>query len=373
MPAAGDSGQPQLTSSSRGVILSWLEQAGAAATLKFAELSSGTWSEPATVSSSDNWFVTDADVPTVMRMSSGTLVATTYPSVDPDVEAYDVLLSYSRDEGKTWSRPVSPHHDRTKTQHGFASMFEMPDRSLGMIWLDGRDQALKKADAGGGAMSVYFASFDPSWKQTAESQIDARVCECCPTAVTLTADGPLAAFRDRSSEEIRDIHVARVEQGKWTPATAVHADNWRIEACPVNGPALSARGRSVVVAWFTATGDVGHAYAAFSQDAGRTWGNPIRLDDNTSLGRVDVELLDDGSAVATWIEFANERAQLSARQVTPSGVRSKPVVIAGAGERRVRGYPRLARAGKDLIFAWTESGDGPGPQQVKAAIGRSRP
>ena len=372
MPAADDSGQPQLTASNRGVILSWLEPAGAAATLKFAELSSGTWSRPATVSSSDNWFVTDADVPTVMRMSSGTLVATTYPSVDPEVEAYDVLLSYSRDDGKTWSRPVSPHHDRTKTQHGFASMFEMPDRSLGMIWLDGRDQALKKTDAGGGAMSVYFASFDPNWKQTAELQVDARVCECCPTAVAMTTDGPLAAFRDRSSEEIRDIHVARVEQGKWTPATVVHADNWRIEACPVNGPALSARDRSVVVAWFTATGDVGHAYAAFSQDAGRTWGNPIRLDDNTSLGRVDVELLNDGSAVATWIEFANERAQLSARQVTPSGVRSKPTVIAGAGERRVRGYPRLARAGQDLIFAWTESGDGPGPQQVKAAVGKMK-
>ena len=53
----------------------------------------------------------------------------------------------------------------------------------------------------------------------------------------MTADGPLVAFRDRSNQEIRDIHVARVEQGKWTEAVPVHADNWRIEACPVNGPA----------------------------------------------------------------------------------------------------------------------------------------
>jgi hypothetical protein len=58
------------------------------------------------------------------------------------------------------------------------------------------------------------------------------------------------------------------------------------------------------------------------------------------------------------------------RRVHSSGERSPAVVIAGAAERRLRGYPRLARAGKDLVFAWTESGDGPGPQQVKSALGK---
>ena len=343
-PAQGNSGQPQLTTSDRGVILSWLEQTDAAATLKFSELAGGGWTAAKTVASSEGWFVTDADVPTVMRKRDGTLVATTYPSVDPAIEAYDVRLSYSRDDGSTWSPPFSPHHDGTKSQHGFASLFEMPEGALGMVWLDGRVQQ---------AMSVYFASFDAEWKQTAESSVNARVCECCPTSATMTADGPLVAFRDRTNQEIRDIHVTRIERpstslgagGKWTEAVPVHADNWRIEACPVNGPALSARGRMVAAAWFTATGNDGHAYAAFSRDAGRTWGDPIRLDDQTSLGRIDIELLEDGSAIATWVEFASERAQLRVRQVRPSGERSTATTIAGAGERRVRGYPR---AGSDL-------------------------
>jgi len=363
-PAQGDSGQPQLTQSDRGVLISWLENTDASATLKFSELTGGSWTAAKTVASSDGWFVTDADVPTVMRKRDGTLVATTYPSVDPAIEAYDLRFSYSRDEGKTWSQPVSPHHDGIKAQHGFASLVEMPDSALGMIWLDGRVPE---------SMSVYFASFDAAWKQTAETSVNARVCECCPTAATMTAAGPLVAFRDRSNQEIRDIHVSRVEQGKWTEAVPVHADNWRIEACPVNGPALSARGRTVAIAWFTATGNNGHAYAAFSQDAGRTWGDPIRLDDETSLGRVDIELLDDHSAVATWVEFASERAQLRARQVNASGERSAPATIAGADERRVRGYPRLGRNGNTLVFAWTEAGDGPGPQEVKSAIGKPKP
>lgn len=360
-PVQGNSGQPQLTASDRGVVLSWLEQTDTTATLKFSELTGSSWTAAKTVASSDGWFVTDADVPTVMRKRDGTLVATTYPSVDPAIEAYDLRFSYSRDEGKTWSQPVSPHHDGTKAQHGFASLFEMPDGALGMIWLDGRVPE---------SMSVYFAAFDAAWKQTAETSVNARVCECCPTAATMTAEGPLVAFRDRSNQEIRDIHVARVEQGKWTEAVPLHADNWRIEACPVNGPALSARGRTVAAAWFSAPGNNGHAYAAFSQDAGRTWGDPIRLDDETSLGRVDIELLDDGSAVAMWVEFASERAQLRARHINASRERSAAATIAGADERRVRGYPRLGRNGNTLVFAWTESGDGPGPQEVKTAVGR---
>jgi hypothetical protein len=362
--AQGDSGQPQLTGSSRGVVLSWLEQADSSATLRFSELNSGAWAAAKTVTSSDAWFVTDADVPTVIRKSDGTLVATTYPSVDPAIEAYDLRLSYSRDEGRTWSTPLSPHHDGTKSQHGFASLFEMADGALGMVWLDGRVPE---------SMSVYFASFDAAWKQTVEAPVNARVCECCPTAAAMTADGPLVAFRDRTNQEIRDIHVTRLDRGRWTESAPIHADNWRIEACPVNGPALSARGRTVAAAWFTALGNDGHAYAAFSQDAGRTWGDPIGLDDQTSLGRVDIELLDDGTAIATWVEFASERAQLRARQVTASGERSAAATIAGADERRLRGYPRLARNGNTLVFAWTESGDGPGPQEVKSATGKPAP
>ena len=290
------------------MVLSWLEQQDDLATLKFTELTSDAWSPAKVIASDRKWFISDADVPTVMRMSDGALVAATYPLIDYQLEAYDLRLSYSKDEGKTWSKLIAPHHDKTRTQHGFASLFEMPDKSLGVVWLDGRDMELSKAKEGG-AMHVYFASFDPSWKQTAEASINARVCECCQTAAAVTSEGPIVAFRDRTTDEIRDIYVTRVDQGKWTEATNVHADNWKIDACPVNGPAISARGKDVAVAWFTAIDDNGHTHAAFSHDAGRTWGAPIRLDDGAANGHVDIELLADGSAVATWVEFAKERAQ----------------------------------------------------------------
>ena len=367
VPAQGESGQAYATASSRGAIVSWLERKDASATLKFSEITSGTWTLPRTIAASDRWFVSDADPPTVMRMSDGTLVAAIYPVIDVRIEAYDLRLLHSTDDGRTWSAPLSPHHDNTKTQHGFASLFEMPNRTLGIVWLDGRDQELNSTDPRGGSMDVYFAAFDTTWKQTAEASINRGVCECCQTAAVMTADGPLVAFRDRTDKEIRDIHVTRLDAGAWTDAT-VHPDNWQIEACPVNGPALSARGRTAAVAWFTAAGGSGQAYAAFSRDAGRTWGAPIRLDNGESLGQVDIELLDDGSALVTWVEFANERAQLRVRQVKPSGQRSTSVVLAGQDAPRVSGYPRMVRDGSDLVFVWTESTGG--TQQVQAALGK---
>ena len=370
-PVQGQSAQPQLSVSDRGVILSWLEHGDRTATLKYAERTPDGWSAPKTVASSDNWFVSWADVPTVMRLSDGTLVATAYPATDASIEAYDLRLTYSRDEGKTWSRPIAPHHDRTTTQHGFASLFEMPDRRLGVVWLDGRDQELNKTAPDGGAMGIYFTSFDKAWKQDAEVPVDARVCECCQTTAVITDDGPVVAFRDRSPREIRDINVARLDAGTWTQARPLHVDGWQIEACPVNGPALSARGRTVAAAWFTAPDENGHAFAAFSTDAGRSWSDPIRLDSEMSLGHVDIELLDDGSAVATWVEFTNQRAHLRMRHITPSGGRSAPVAIAGGGEGYVSGYPRLARRGGELVLAWTESSaDGVSAQQVKTAVAR---
>ncbi len=370
LPVSGVTSQPHMTLSDRGLIMSWMEQRDADFSLRFAERSGARWSEPRTVASSTGWFVSEADVPTVIRMRDGTLVANTYPAVDFRLEAYDLRLTYSRDEGKTWAKALVPHHDATRTQHGFATLFELPNRRLGLVWLDGRDYEANKETPERAAMAVYYTTFDENWKQSAETIVNTRVCECCQTAVATTADGPIVAFRDRSADEVRDISVSRLEQDQWTPERPLHADNWEIDACPVNGPALSARGGTVAAAWFTAKDDQGQAFAAFSTDSGRSWSEPIRLDDGVSMGHVDIELLDDGSAAATWMEFADQHSQFRLRRIMPSGARSASITVAGHQSTRVSGYPRLAKQGDELVLAWTEgAGDG-GPTQVKSVVAR---
>jgi len=370
-PAGAASSEPQIIASDRGLVLSWIERVGKTTSLKFAERTASGWSTPITAASGDNWFLSYADVPSVMRLGNGTLVAQYLENIDPVRESYNLLITYSTDNGKTWAKPFMPHHDGTETQHGFAAMVELPGNTLGVVWLDGRNSEFLDNDPTSGTMTLRYAAFDASWKQISDVEIDHKVCECCQTTAAMTADGVLTAFRDRSDDEVRDIAVSRLEGGKWTPATVVARDNWLIDFCPVNGPALSARGRDVVAAWFTVKNDLGQAYAAFSSDAGRTWGMPIRLDDAGSLGRVDVRLLEDGSAVASWVEYAEGMSSVRLRRVDRTGARSAPIPVAGVSGGRASGFPRMGIRDNELILAWSDSGPGEdGQLQVQTAVGQ---
>jgi len=210
---------------------------------------------------------------------------------------------------------------------------------------------------GVGDMTLRGATFGADATQTSEDAIDLRVCECCPTAAAVSADGVVVAYRDRRADEVRNIQITRFANGKWSEPAPVHDDGWRIDGCPVNGPAASAVGRNVAIAWFTVQQEQGHAFVAFSTDAGQTFGAPIQVDDAGSLGRVDVEQLEDGSAVVAWIELAAQKASFSVRHVEPSGRRSAPVVVTAMGANRNSGYPRMVRRGQELVFAWTGTDD----------------
>ena len=274
-------------------------------------------------------------------------------------DASKVRVSFSKDQGGTWSKPVSPHHDGTQTEHGFASLFQAPGAGLGMVWIDGRATDPEKET---GDMSLRASIYDRSGKQLREMVVTPRVCECCSAAAAETPEGVIVAFRNRRANEIRDIYVTRFAAGRWSAPTIVHADGWRIEACPINGPAISARRQDVAVAWFTAKEDKGQAYVAFSHDTGRTFGAPVRVDDGTSAGRLGVQLPDDGSAAVIWIESTNQHTRLQMRIVAPGGTRSAPVTIA---ETEGSCYPRLARYHDELLFSWTDTDKG--SSQVRTA------
>ena len=368
-PSAANSVGPQLTVSRKGVLLSWIEQAEGRATLKFAERTTSGWSPARTVASGTDWFVNWADVPSVVRLADGTLAAHWLQKSGADSYAYDVRLSYSKDDGRTWASSFTPHADGTKTEHGFASLFQMPGNGgLGLVWLDGRNMQPGHGEHGGGDMSLRFAAYDRTWKQVQESALDLKVCECCPTSVAVSGDGPIAVYRNRADGEIRDIHVTRLAGGKWTEPAPVAREDWQFPACPVNGPSVSARGSHVAVAWFQAKDGQPKAFVAFSSDAGRSFGKPIRLDSEGTLGRVDVEILDDGSAVAAYIDLTGNRAEFRVRHVTPDGILSAPISIAALANNRSSGYPRMALAGNELMFAWVDRDDGSRVRTAAAGV-----
>jgi hypothetical protein len=355
-PAGANSSGPRLTTLKDRTVLSWVESSGAGGALKFAERTPTGWSDAHTVMSNAHLIVNSADVPSVRLVSDGTLVAHWTEENGPDPEASTLRLSWSKDGGHTWSAPVSPYLDKSQTQHGFASLFDVAAGGFGVVWLDGRapneDMALRAR--------VYATG-----KPGAEMVVDSRVCECCETATAQTMDGVAVAYRNRTANEIRDIYVSRLSAGKWAPPVLVHRDDWMIDACPINGPAVSAAGNDLAVAWFAAPKDQGHAFIAFSKDGGRAFDAPIRVDDSSSLGRMDVALLPDGSAAVSWVEFAANASQVKTRRIDRTGARSPAVMIAAAAGTQ---HPRLVQAGGELTLAWTENAQGMHVRTARATI-----
>jgi hypothetical protein len=327
-------------------VVSWVERVGTKSALKFAERTATGWSMPMTVVSSDRLMVNSADVPSVRPLPDGSFVAHWMQESGPDPEAYDLRVAWSAD-GKTWTPPIAPNRDKTMTQHGFATLFPIADGGTGVIWLDGRATHGEEGD-----MQLRAAMFDKAHKPLGESMIDSRVCECCPTSVALAADGPIAAYRDRSAGDVRDIYVTRLSAGKWSMPVQVHRDNFKIDACPINGPSVAANGKDVAVAWFTAPNEKQQSFVAFSQDGGRTFGKAIKVEDVGTLGRMQAGLAPDGAAIVGWIEFANEKSTFKVRRIDAAGTRGPSVTVAEVSGTR---FPRMVIAKNEALLAWTES------------------
>jgi hypothetical protein len=210
-------------------------------------------------------------------------------------------------------------------------------------------------------MNLGFSVIDPAQRVQRDTMLDTRVCDCCQVAGARTTGGALFAYRDRTPGEVRDIAVVRYAEGRWHAGAVVHEDGWVTRACPVNGPALSARDRSVALVWFTNARDTAKVQLKFSGDAGATWGAPVRVDDGAPLGRVDVELLADGSALATWMERTGTgTAEIRARRIARDGVRSTATVVSGTSDARQAGFPRITAVdGRVVYVAWRELATAP--------------
>ena len=104
---------------------------------------------------------------------------------------------------------------------------------------------------------------------------------------------------------------------------------------------------------------------AFSKDAGASFGDPSRADDGQALGRVDVDLLPDGSALVIWMATSDEGAAVLARRVRADGTMSEIETVGYTDGSRSSGFPRMALRGEDLIVAWTDTA---GEGSIRTAI-----
>jgi hypothetical protein len=321
---------PYVVADGNGFDVSWVDKK----TFNFAHFDGAKWSKANLIARGD-MLENRADYPSI-AVSGRNIFAQWRERAG---KGRRILLARSNDGGATWSKPVTPHPVMDR-EFGFVSMLPLADGTARIAWLDGRE---KETELRAATMSI-------SGTLSAEAVVDARVCDCCQTAMAMTQRGAVIVYRDRSADEMRDIAIAAPVAN--AHSAMVHIDQWHLTGCPVNGPRIVANGTRAAVAWYTAANGKPAVLVAFSHDGGATFGAPIRVDAGHAGGHVDVVLLADGSAVATWVENAS---QIVARRVTETGALD-PVQILATSKAAI-GFPRIALSNDNILAAWN-SDDG---------------
>lgn len=362
-PAGPDSLAPSFASLGDGsLVLTWLEPTDEGHALKFSLLDGDKFGPPGTIASGENWFANWADTPGLFVLPNGDWVAHWLVKSGPSTYAYDVVSARSSDGGESWSNPVSPHRDGTQTEHGFVSYFAESPGAAGMVWLDGRRMANEEGE---GAMTLRTAAVSADGGLSDAALLDERVCDCCQTASAMTSQGPIVAYRDRSEDEIRDHYIVRQTTDGWSEPQLLHADNWRIGGCPVNGPAMIADGERVAVAWFTMPEGKARVHVATSGNSGQSFELADTLGQGSALGRVDLALTTRGFVLA-WVDQVDRSGELVVIGYGWGGQELWQHRIGGVDTGRAIGFPRLGLLqGCNPVVAWT--GREKGVQRVRIA------
>lgn len=361
LDAGFGSAEPNLATGPDGtVVLSWLVQIGNETALRYSVFTDDQWTAAKTVAQGRDWFVNWADFPSVVPVSRNLWAAHWLVRSSSGAYSYDISIATSQDRGDTWSSPVTPHTDGTRTEHGFVSLFPWKD-GVGAVWLDGRNMAPgahdTQSDSASG-MTLRSAVITATGELTSEHLVDELVCDCCQTDAALTDGGPVVAYRNRTASEIRDVYLARYQNDIWQSGQSVAADGWEINGCPVNGPAIAAEGNRVGVAWFTAAQGHSRVRLARSDDGGSTFSPALDIDKQRALGRVDTTMLNDGTMAISWLRQVTENdGEIVVRLVYEDGTLGPIHVIANTSTSRPTGFPQMVRHGQQLLFAWTHIGD----------------
>jgi hypothetical protein len=159
----------------------------------------------------------------------------------------------STDNGASFTRPLPITADATSQRFEVAGVD--PSGRIFAAWLDKRNVARARA-AGraypGAALAYAWENGEAGFGDTAIALDD--TCECCRLGLAFAAAGrPVVAFRNIFPGSVRDHAVITFRDDKTPgPLRRVSVDDWKIEACPHQGPSLAiAPDGSYHVAWFT--------------------------------------------------------------------------------------------------------------------------
>jgi hypothetical protein len=163
--------------------------------------------------------------------------------------AADLLVSRSRDGGKTFSPAVKVNDSSQPASASYESMGVGLDGSLYVAWLDGRDKAT-------GGSSTYFAvSRDAGESFSKNVKVDGGSCPCCRTSLAVGKDGAIfVVWRKVYEKDVREMVLAVSRDGgaSFGKPAVVGNDQWVINGCPHRGAGIGIDSAgSAHVVWYS--------------------------------------------------------------------------------------------------------------------------
>lgn len=359
-PALADSGMPFLTAGPDGsVYLAWTENTPSkVSALRFARWKGSRWTPPETIAQGKNWFVNWADFGSLTVLPDRSMLAHWLTRNDSGGRyGYGIRIAKREPDRPIWRQIHGLSLDEPVDYAGF---FSFAPGGYAATYLSPpttpeRYQASHHPEEHDHRKTVRFIEFDAQGRVAADQELDPDACSCCQTALGQTRRGWIAAYRDHSPGEIRDISVLRRVNGSWTPPQTLHPDGWKINGCPTDGPALIAEDSRVAIAWLTRAGDQPRIQLALSNDDGQTFHAPVRIDSGNPLGRPAITTLDRGNYLVAWLEkTAGDQIEIRVRRVSSNGLTFAAQTVASAPLGRASGFPKVLVSGEQIFLAWRD-------------------
>jgi hypothetical protein len=334
-------------------VLAWFAQQGHDNNLFVAQ--PGSEPKPVRVNP-EGLFVDSLHQPPGLALGPGDEVYVSWSSRKPVPEgglfASDLRLSRSLDGGRTFEGHLRVNDDRP-ISHSFEGLGVAPDGTVIVSWIDSRD--------GASTAGTYLARITERGSRVEPAlKLDGgETCVCCRVDVAAgPRDTVAVAWRKVFPGSVRDMVVGLSHDGarSFTPAGLVHADRWKINACPHRGGSVAMDGRGrVYLAWYTETADGQPRMLFAGSGDGVRFSAPARL--NTAAGYIpdQVRLAADpaGRVVIVWEEATAVRRRVMLRYSIDGGrTLSAPRALSQA----IKAYaPDVAVAPSgDFVVAWHE-------------------
>ena len=320
--------------------------------IDYSENNGHTYSQPIRVNKKAQKInVWPENPPAVVVSKSGRIHVLYYAD---ETQKSTTFFSFSDDNGQTFSEPVLISDHAHSDKHYMDKMLVDENNKVYLFWHDMRHEKHNET-LGSGVLSLYFTTTDKSGtEEFINRKVSDGICSCCRTATDFSPDKlPVVLARMVFKDGARDHALIKMEEnGTWSELHRITQDDWRVDACPEHGPALSIdrHGRSHLT-WFTLGDKRQGIFYAHSDDYGLSLSRPMQLGNTGKLpSHPDVLAVEDRIVLA-WKEFDGNKASIVVKQSDDRGESwqlEKPVLFSTSKS----GHPSLISNGEKIYLSW---------------------